>query len=396
MSENNTEPTYSKELIETACTRVQLETVGDVGAVSQPQTDQEKLSALFNQGWSYLINQQWQLAEGFFAQVEARNSHYVQDGLLVSTLRQKAKLEQKAEAAWQSGDLEAALQAFKQADDIEHAQEVYELLTIQEREAKAERLTAAADYQAAAWIYDYLLVDFPEHDKETYWQIKKEGCWEAELLPYFNLGLEALEQNKWRTAYQAFTQVVMTDPYFRHDGRFAATFAEEARKEVVLWADQQLRNGEVQKALSAYQEIGHLARIENVDEFLRLRQQEETAAQALEAKEDWYAAAAKYKYLSTLYYDENGRSHWEAAAKRCSENGRLINLYEQGKTAFNNKQWSKAEKLFSQIITIRPNYQQGGQFARKCYRVARWQKFLSYLTTQSGSPPPTVQTSKLS
>ncbi|VAW36931.1 hypothetical protein MNBD_CHLOROFLEXI01-1385, partial [hydrothermal vent metagenome] len=365
-------------------------------AVSQSQINHEQLLRLFNQGQSYLINQKWRLAEELFAQIEAHNSHYEQDGLLASTLRQKAKLAQKAEAAWQSGDLEAALAAFQQADDVEHAQELYELITIQEREAKAESLTAVANYQAAAWIYDHLLADFPDHENEIYWQIKKESCWAADLLPYFNLGLEALEQNEWRAAYDAFTQVVISDPYFRHDGRSATSFAEEARKGVVLWADQQLRNGEVQRALAAYQEIGHIARIENVDEFLRLRQQEETAAQALEAKEDWYAAATKYKYLSSLYYDEYGRSQWESAAKRCAENGRLINLYEQGVTAFNNKQWSKAEKLFGQIITIRPNFQQGEHFARKCYRVARWQKFLSYLTTQSGSPPPTIQTGKLS
>lgn len=382
MSEHHIEPTENKETVETAD--------------PQSQIHQDQLSALFNEGWSRLINQQWRLAEEIFAQIEAHNSHYEQDGLRASYLRQKAKLERDAEAAWHSGDLEGALQAFKQADDVEQAKEVYELLTIQEREAKAESLTAAADYQAAAWIYDHLLADFPEHVKETQWQIKKESCWTADLLPYFNLGVEALEQKEWRTAYNAFSQVVMTDPYFQHDGRFAATCAEEARKEVLFSADQQLRQGNVQQALTAYREIGHLARIENVDEFLRLRRQEEANAKQLEAEGKWSAAAAKYKYLSTLYYDENGRNQWESTANRCLENGRLSVLYEQAVTAFNNKQWAKAEKLFSQIIAIRADYQPGEQSVRRQYRIARWRRFITGLTAQPNSPPPTVQTGKLS
>jgi hypothetical protein len=69
--------------------------------------------------------------------------------------------------------------------------------------------------------------------------------------------------------------------------------------------------------------VGHLARIENVDEFLRLRQHEEEIAQQLEAEGHWQEAAAKYKYLCTLYYDDDGRAQWQAAAKRCLKEHKL-------------------------------------------------------------------------
>jgi tetratricopeptide (TPR) repeat protein len=383
MNKSHIEPTQGTKLAKTAA--------------FQAQTSQEQLTTLFNQGWSHLVNQQWRLAENIFAQIESHNSHFEQDGLRASKLRKKAKFELEAESAWQLGDLEAALAAYKKADNFEHAEKVYELLTIHELEAKAETLTVATNYQEAAWIYDHLLTDFPDHEKESTWHIKKENCWAADLMPYFQRGLKALEQKKWRTAYAAFTQVLLSDPYFQQDDRSAAVCAEEARKEVVIWADLQLRQGQVHEALAAYREVGHLSRLENVDEFLHLRRREEATAQQLEAEGEWQAAAAKYKYLSTLYYDENGRIQWQTAASRCLEEGQLHTLYEQGVTAVNNKQWAKAEKLFAQIVALRPNYQQGELPARKLHRIARWRKFINRLTPQTGPrPSPSVQTGKLS
>ncbi|MBK8905503.1 MAG: hypothetical protein IPM53_30245 [Anaerolineaceae bacterium] len=143
------------------------------------------LCTLFNQGCTYLINHRWRQAEEIFLQIESYNSHYEQDGLQASYLRQKAHHERKAEIVWKLGDLETALVAYKNADDFEHVKEVHILLTIQEREARAERLASCGEYQAAAWIFDQLLAEFPSHDKETNWQIKKKSCWEAELMPYF-------------------------------------------------------------------------------------------------------------------------------------------------------------------------------------------------------------------
>jgi tetratricopeptide (TPR) repeat protein len=183
--------------------------------------------------------------------------------------------------------------------------------------------TAAANCQEPAWIYDHLLNEFPTHANKTTCQIKKESCWEADLLPCFQIGVKALENGQWRKAYNALAQVLMVDPYFRKDGRSAAVLSEMARKEVVLQADQQLRRGQVQEALDVYREVGHLARIENVDEFLRLRQREEEIAQQLEAEGKWQEAAAKYSYLCTLYYDENGRTQWQTAAKRCLKEHKL-------------------------------------------------------------------------
>lgn len=356
----------------------------------------DHLASLFNQGWTHLINHRWQQAEEIFLQIEAYNSHYEQDGLNASYLRQKAHHERKAENAWNLGDLATALIAYKNADDFEHVKAVHILLTIQEREARAERLASCGDYQAAAWIYDQLLAEFPNHEKETNWQIKKESCWEAELMPYFKIGVQALENQQWRTAYSAFTQVVVIDPYFRKNGRSAAALLEMARKEVVLLADQQLRQGHVQQAMDAYREIGHLARIENVDEFLRLRQHEEQSAQQLESEGKWFEAAAKYKYLRTLYYDENGRARWQTAADRCAEEGRLTSLYEQAMTAINNHLWPEAEKLLGQIVAIRPNYQPEAESARKLHRTARWHSLVARFTQETGVSPSQIHRGKLS
>lgn len=357
---------------------------------------QDHLTTLFDQGWTHLINQRWQQAEELFLQIEAYNSHYEQDGLCVRHLRHKAQHERKAETAWKLGDLETALTAYKNADDFEHVREVHILLNIQEREARAEQLASCGNYQAAAWIYNQLLEEFPAHEKETNWQIKRESCWEAELLPYFQIGVQALENQQWRTAYSAFTQVMVVDPYFRKNGRSAAALLEMARKEVVLLADQQLRQGHVQQAMDAYREIGHQGRIENVDEFLRLRTHEEENAQRLEAEGKWIEAATKYKYLRTLYYDENGRARWQCAADRCAEEGRLHALYEQATAALDNQLWAEAANLLRQVVAIRPAYQPNTVRVRKLYRTARWRSLLARFAPDAGTPPPQVQRSKLS
>lgn len=364
-------------------------------AVVPANTHPEHLDLLFNRGWAHLLKQQWQHAEEIFSQIETHNPHYEQDGLTVSYLRKKARYEQKAAAALAAGKLKTALAAFKKADNFEYVKEVLELLTIQELETKAEKATAVANYQQAAWIYDYLLNEYSAHEKAASWQIKKESCWEAELLPYFEIGVKALEKMKWRTAYGAFAQILLVDPFFCKDGNSAAVLSELARKEVVLLADQLLRQGQIQEALDIYREVGHLARIENVDEFLRLRQQEEEAAQHLEAKGKWQEAAAKYKYLCTLYYDENGRAQWQEAARRCTEEHKLHSLYEQGITAFNNEQWQEAARLFDQIMALRPDYRSGDQSASKLHRTAHWRKLLTRFTSPSDKPPPPIQTGKI-
>jgi len=365
-------------------------------AVPQPAVHPENLGILFNQGWEHLLNQQWQRAEEIFAQIEAHNSQYEQGGQRVSYLRQKAHNEHKAAAALAAGKLEVALNAFKKADDFEHAKEVHKLLTIQELQTKAEKATAVANHQEAAWIYDHLLNEFPGHVNETTWQIKRESCWEAELLPYFQIGIQALENSQWRTAYGAFTQILMVDPYFRKDGRSAAVLSETARKEVVLQADKQLRQGQVQEALDAYREVGHLARMENVAEFLRLRHHEEEMAQQLEAEGKWQEAAAKYKYLCTLYYDTNGRAQWQTAANRCLEEHKLNTWYEQGMTAFSNKAWDEAAQLFGQIMALRPEYKRGEQTIRKLYHTAHWHSIFGWFSSHSDTPPPRMNAENLS
>ena len=382
MTKRNTEPNADQPSQETA--------------VSPEINLEEKLAALFDEAWSHYINQRWQQAETLFAQIESHNSHYEQKGLQVSHLRRKAQFERQALAALDAGALEEALTAFQQADDFENAHEVYELLTIQELEARAEEATSIAHYQQAAWIYDHLLHEYPEHEREHSWQIKKESCWEAELLPYFLIGQKALENHQWRTAYKAFAQVLAIDPYFRKDNHSAAALAEVARKEVVLLADQLLRQGKTQEALDAYREIGHLARIENVDEFLRLRHREEEVARQLEQEGKWQEAAAKYSYLCTLYYDEDGRSQWQEAADRCLENGKIKSWYEQALSAFNQKQWREAAALLGQIIALRPSYQPGEHSIAKLYRTARWRSITSQFNSQNNGTSPQIGTGNAS
>lgn len=362
-----------------------------------PQASHEtQLADLFQRGWNLFINQDWQKAEAIFAQIEAYNSHYELDGLRASTLRRQAQYERVAQHALETGELETALRAFKKAEDYEHAKEVHELLSIQELENQAEQATQHGGYQQAAWIYHHLLDKYPAHEQESTWQIKKESCWEAELMPFFLLGIQSLEKSQWRTAYEAFTQVLAIDPYFRKDGRSAAGLSEIARKEVVLSADQMLRQGQVQEALNSYREVGHLARIENVTEFLRLRQREEDTANQLEAAGKWQEAASKYSYLATLYYDENGRSHWEEAATRCQENHKLHALYDQAMVAWHKSRWSEAVHFFGQILRLRPEFQPGEEPVRKLYRAARWRSIAGQFLSQTHSPPPQIKTGNLS
>ncbi|WP_420631036.1 tetratricopeptide repeat protein [Candidatus Leptofilum sp.] len=364
-------------------------------AVSSATVTEEQLAALFNHGWRHLINQQWRKAEAIFAKIESFNSHYEQDGMRAAALRRKAQYERIANSALETGELEAALIAFKKADDFEHAKEVHQLLTIQELEAKAEKATAVGSYQEAAWIYDHLLNDFPNHERETTWQIKKDSCWEAELLPFFLLGVQALDKKQWRTAYKAFAQVLLVDPYFRKDGRSATALSEIARKEVILLADQLLRQGQLKEALDAYREIGHTARIENVDEFLRLRHREEQTAQQLEAEGKWQEAVTKYNYLATLYYNENGRTQWQEAARRCHENHKVSTLYRQGLAAFNDKRWQEAVRLFGELLALRSDYQPGEEPVRKLYRAARWRSIASHFVSRPNTPSPKISTGNL-
>jgi tetratricopeptide (TPR) repeat protein len=381
MNETHTEPISGTTIVETA--------------VSPNTIQPEQLTILFNRGWGYLINRQWRRAEETFAQIVSVNSHYEQDGLSAKYLCKKARYERKAATALAEGKLAKALDAYKKADDFKRAQRIQQLLTIQELEARAEKAISVANYQEAAWVYDHLLNKYAGDDNETAWQIKKESCWEAELLPYFQIGVQAIEKQQWRTAFNSFAQVLVIDPYFRYDGRSAAALSETARKEVVLMADQQLRRGEVHQALAAYREVGHLARIENVDEFLRLRLREEENAQQLEAEGKWPEAAAKYKYLCTLYYDENGRNQWQTSATRCQTEYKLSTLYEQGMAAFNAEQWREAARLFGQIMALRPDYQPGEQPTNKLYRAARWRSLVSRFISQLNNPPP-IPTGKIS
>ncbi|MEZ4592588.1 MAG: hypothetical protein R3D55_15800 [Chloroflexota bacterium] len=361
------------------------------------QANQEhQLADLFQRGWNHLINQHWQKAEAIFAQIEAYNSHYELDGMRASTLRRRAQYERIAQRALETGELETALRAFKKAEDFENAKEVHELLSIQELENRAEQATQQGEYQQAAWIYHHLIDEHPEHEREATWQIKKESCWEAELMPFFLLGVQSLEQSQWRAAYRAFSQVLAVDPYFRKDGRSAAGLSEIARKEVVLLADQMLRQGQVQQALNIYREVGHLARIENVTEFLRLRQREEDTAAQLEADGHWQDAASKYTYLATLYYDENGRSKWQTAAKRCQENQKLHTLYDQAMTAWHKKRWGDAAHLLGQILRLAPEFDPGEEPLRKLYRAARWRSLAGQFLSQTNSPPPQINTGNLS
>lgn len=366
-------------------------------AVLPSTPNQDQLACLFNEGWDHLLHHRWQEAEQTFAQIEATCKQYAQDGLCAATLRKKARHERKAAAALAAGKLEKALKAFKKADSFAQMPALQDQFTRQEMEDKAARALAVASYQEAAAFYDCLLNSNNVPEKTAEWQSKKEKCCEEALLPYFHIGVQAMETQQWRTAYSAFAQVLKINPTFRKDGRSAAMLAESVRKEVVLLADHQLRHGQVKAALAAYRQVGHTARIENVDEFLRLRQHEEELAQQLEAEGKWQEAAAKYKYLRTLYYDENGRSRWQEAANRCLEENKLVTLFTQGTAAFNDGQWLEAIRLFSQIIHLRPDYEQNGQSARKLYRVARWRSVITRLTSnQADNPPPQINTGKLS
>ena len=360
-----------------------------------PVYTQSQLSALFNQGWLHIINQRWKQAEKIFATIEAQNTSYEKDGTTARALRRKAKFEQIATDALSTGELATALSAFQQADDFIHANEVFQLLTIQELETKAEQALVAGHCQQAAWVYDHLLTDYPEHEKASVWHIKKEQCWDSAMLPFFVVGVQALEKQQWRAAYQAFAQILTIDPFFRTDGRSAASLSEMARKEVVLQADQLLRQGQVHQALNAYREVGHAARIENVDEFLRLRQREEQTAAELEAEGKWQEAATKYTYLATLYYDENGRTQWQEAVERCQENQKLTNLYEQGMNAFNKKRWQEAARAFEQLLKLQPEYQVGETPVRKLHRAARWRSVANQFLAQTNSPPQ-INTGRLS
>lgn len=365
-------------------------------AVAPDNKTELQLATLFDRGQEHLQNKQWQKAENIFAKIESYNSHYAYNGTLASALRRKAQFERIANNALDTGELHAALIAFKKADDFEQATEVHHLLTIQELEERADQATAIGNYQEAAWIYDHLLNDYPEDERAITWQIKKESCWEAELLPFFLLGIQALEKEQWRTAYHAFAQVLIVDPYFRKNGRSAAAMSEIARKEVVWLADQLLRHGKVQEALTMYREVGHAARIENVDEFLRLRQREEETAAALEAAGKWQDATLKYSYLATLYYDEEKRNEWHAAVTRCQTKQKVTTLYTQAITAYNQKQWQEAAKLFGQLVDIDPEYQPEDQPVRKLYRVARWRSITNQFLSHPDSPPPQIKTGNLS
>ena len=368
----------------------------EITAVTQPQNTELQLAALFDHGQALLANQQWQKAEAIFAKIETHNSHYEQNGLRASVLRRKAKFERIATNALDTGELEAALIAFQKANDFEHAKEVHHLLTIQELEEKADQATAAGNYQGAAWVYDHLLNDYPENELAITWKIKRESCWEAELLPFFLLGTQALGKEQWRTAYQAFAQVLVLDPYFRKNGRSAAALSEIARKEVVFLADQILRQGNIQEAKDLYREVGHLARLETVDEFLRLRQREEETAVALEEEGKWQDAATKYSYLATLYYTDSERSQWHDAAIRCQTQHKLHTLYSQAMSACNQQQWRNAAMLFGKILELEPDFQPEEQSVKTLYRIARWRAIMAQFLSHTNNPPPQMNTGSLS
>jgi len=139
---------------------------------------------------------------------------------------------QRGDAALEAGDLDAALAAYREADDAEKIDQVEAL---QRRQVLANLVARARAYeQAEEWAkaaaeYGQLVVQAPDEESRAAWQASLERCREEEeLARLFDEGVGALRQRDWQMAQSAFSGVVHWRPDYERNGQLAAWLLTQA------------------------------------------------------------------------------------------------------------------------------------------------------------------------
>jgi predicted Zn-dependent protease len=139
---------------------------------------------------------------------------------------------QRGDVALETGDLEAALAAYRETDDAEKIDQVEAL---QRRQVLANLVARARAYeQAGEWAkataeYGQLVVQAPDEESRAAWQASLERCREEqELAHLFDEGVGALRQRDWQMAQSAFSGVVHWQPDYERDGQLAAWLLTQA------------------------------------------------------------------------------------------------------------------------------------------------------------------------
>ncbi|MGB0387861.1 MAG: tetratricopeptide repeat protein [Ardenticatenaceae bacterium] len=140
----------------------------------------------------------------------------------------------RGDAALAKNDLEAALRAYQTAGDHEKTAQVEILRQRQDLatvERQAQTYVKAERWTKAAAIYQQLVTQAPDEDSRRTWEKELKRCQEEQELAFvFAQGLQAMQEEEWKQAQQAFLQVVNRRIEYQKDGRWATELLDQARK----------------------------------------------------------------------------------------------------------------------------------------------------------------------
>ncbi len=331
---------------------------------------QGQYSYLFRQGIQCLAEERWLDAEKIFSEIISYKSSYRENGRSAKDMLNVARNEREGRQALKDGDLEQALQCFRDAENLERTIYVEGLMQIEHLEGRAKSYLEDGRFRQAAWIYDQLLREFPTGRNAGEWREAQIACWHEELVPVFTAGLVDFENKNWVEAKNKLSEVVCGDPDFRRHGQTAAVLLDQCKREIRQIANANLNQGNLRDALAGFQEIMDVAKIKQVEELIYLQDQGEKVANDYRKKEKWAKAAAVYEWLLTLDFSVNKQQEWQNILNECQEKAKAAQLFDQGMNAMTQKKWQVAEKKFSQAKNIDPKFQRGGQRVNRLYRMA--------------------------
>jgi len=131
--------------------------------------------------------------------------------------------------------------------------------------------------------------------------------------------------------------------------------------------EEALKNDNLESALHAFEMAGNTEKIEKIrGEFLRKNIKKlEIDAEAFIKQMAWDKAIVVITQLIEKTPDQQGKEKWQKSLAFCEEEEKLSNLFTLGIGALTRKDWEQAQKAFSGVIYIRPDYSKDNKSAIK-------------------------------
>ncbi len=207
----------------------------------------------------------------------------------------------------------------------------------------------------------------------------------------FSIGQGFFRRCQWETASRYFRDALQANPYHFHarlylgEALLEMNQVDEAVAELgrAYELDREEAHLSLARALVAQARVRDEAGDENgalaaCERALRLSPNVRTAreirnailvrrlkaeAHSYEREERWAEAVKAYEQLVAQAPDEESQREWETALERCRQEKFLARLYMEGMAALERRKWQRAQKAFSEVVHMRPDYGGDGQLA---------------------------------